>query len=792
MTDYEQILKIKEDVEARLHSLSGVHAVGIGRKVVDGKPTDELAITVFVVDKKPLDQLSSGQVVPAEIDGIKTDVVQMPIPRLHFAASPSNLTADIDSNKLGISFSGSHKPGAGLVVTVEFTATPSNLVPPNFAITYRTSDNDTLESIATGVAKEITQDAVENVTAAGSGTHVAVTAGSGTTVAITRCTVGAIDDEKYFKDWVRGGIQIQPGGQESWERSGTLGCVATTAATAQFPQGMVVGITCQHVLGLADTESTNLTAANSNGNVITLGVSDATPIPAGTVLEISFLQLPTPEVAYYLTKPGDTPATIVTGMIAVINSLAISGVTVTLGGTSFTVNGTQVQSEIFPPAPADSDSDLKATVSGNVITFSGSVSDGGYGIFTDVHPGGIAPSFSVFINPAEDTAIADVAKAVAQAVTDLKPAATRGAVTATAGMPGPGQITFTNAEDLECTVTSDTRVGQPDASFCSRCSPCCSHRIGRILDSRLDVDVALIQLDAGLNYKPEIQELGLVSGVAAPIVTMNVFKRGRTTGKTPGVVQHLAVTGILNDSPRQYTNAFIIQSAPPTVDPFSTHGDSGAAIVGPGRRVVGILFSGVDTFSWAMPITQVISAFPALQLNLAPAPASGQAADAVRVVPKSAAQMAALEPDAIGIAAAQDVAPAMLGGRLGRRMEEVEQEITASPAGREYAALVRHHFSEAHRLVTNNRRVAATWKRNGGPQIIEALMGMPQRRDQRLPAEVNGKPLTACLMAIKGSLSRYASPALAADLTIFMRRLEAFAGFSYAQMLTALESGGAE
>ena len=57
-------------------STPGVVAVGVGKKITDGKQTDEDAIMIFVKEKKPLRKLDPQDVLPAMIQGIKTDVVQ--------------------------------------------------------------------------------------------------------------------------------------------------------------------------------------------------------------------------------------------------------------------------------------------------------------------------------------------------------------------------------------------------------------------------------------------------------------------------------------------------------------------------------------------------------------------------------------------------------------------------------------------------------------------------------------------------------------------------------------------
>jgi hypothetical protein len=73
-----QAIDVKQRVRDQLVSMPGVHGVGVGSKFVSGARTDELAITVFVHKKLPLNALSAEQVIPAEIEGIRTDVVESP------------------------------------------------------------------------------------------------------------------------------------------------------------------------------------------------------------------------------------------------------------------------------------------------------------------------------------------------------------------------------------------------------------------------------------------------------------------------------------------------------------------------------------------------------------------------------------------------------------------------------------------------------------------------------------------------------------------------------------------
>jgi hypothetical protein len=68
------IRPVKQRIEDELLARPGVVGVDINEKVSKGKPTGELAIVVYVEEKKPKGKLGAGEAIPAEIDGIPTDV----------------------------------------------------------------------------------------------------------------------------------------------------------------------------------------------------------------------------------------------------------------------------------------------------------------------------------------------------------------------------------------------------------------------------------------------------------------------------------------------------------------------------------------------------------------------------------------------------------------------------------------------------------------------------------------------------------------------------------------------
>jgi len=73
---------------------ANVHGVGVGRKVVNGKPTDEMAVRIHVAQKFAKSAIPPRNLIPPELDGIPCDVIESPpafiqLPRKKAAAKAS-------------------------------------------------------------------------------------------------------------------------------------------------------------------------------------------------------------------------------------------------------------------------------------------------------------------------------------------------------------------------------------------------------------------------------------------------------------------------------------------------------------------------------------------------------------------------------------------------------------------------------------------------------------------------------------------------------------------------------
>jgi hypothetical protein len=77
----KDIKETKEKVSKKLLNKSGISGVGVGKKLVDGIPTEEDSIIIFVAKKKDKDEVTKhgydGYFIPEEINGIPTDVVEV-------------------------------------------------------------------------------------------------------------------------------------------------------------------------------------------------------------------------------------------------------------------------------------------------------------------------------------------------------------------------------------------------------------------------------------------------------------------------------------------------------------------------------------------------------------------------------------------------------------------------------------------------------------------------------------------------------------------------------------------
>jgi hypothetical protein len=77
MTEQVEIKQVKQKHESDILSKPNVIGVGVGHRETGGQVLDELAVKVLVVQKVPRVSLSAQAMVPPEVDGVRTDVIQV-------------------------------------------------------------------------------------------------------------------------------------------------------------------------------------------------------------------------------------------------------------------------------------------------------------------------------------------------------------------------------------------------------------------------------------------------------------------------------------------------------------------------------------------------------------------------------------------------------------------------------------------------------------------------------------------------------------------------------------------
>jgi hypothetical protein len=77
MATFEDIKSVKANSVKKLKKKLNVNGVAVGHKIVNGKDTGELCVTILVMKKIAKSQLLSKDLIPQTVDGIATDVKEV-------------------------------------------------------------------------------------------------------------------------------------------------------------------------------------------------------------------------------------------------------------------------------------------------------------------------------------------------------------------------------------------------------------------------------------------------------------------------------------------------------------------------------------------------------------------------------------------------------------------------------------------------------------------------------------------------------------------------------------------
>lgn len=120
------------------------------------------------------------------------------------------------------------------------------------------------------------------------------------------------------------------------------------------------------------------------------------------------------------------------------------------------------------------------------------------------------------------------------------------------------------------------------------------------------MDAAIARFDAAGDAARVILDIGAPAGAGDPALNLLVRKSGRTTGLTEGIVRAVqfdVFNVVYEQGMVRMDDVMVVEGVRGS---FSRPGDSGSAIVDAQGKVVGLLFAGSDTVTFAIPIRRVL------------------------------------------------------------------------------------------------------------------------------------------------------------------------------------------
>ena len=99
-----------------------------------------------------------------------------------------------------------------------------------------------------------------------------------------------------------------------------------------------------------------------------------------------------------------------------------------------------------------------------------------------------------------------------------------------------------------------------------------------------------------------------------------------------------------------------------------------------------------------------------------------------------------------------------------RKLEYFEEELSASPLGREMLVVIRSHTDEVTTLINGNRAVMVAWQRNRGPSFLTSAMDSGFSEHTPVRKEIDGVSLQQLLLRMADALQQSGSRGLAVTI----------------------------
>jgi hypothetical protein len=722
--DYAHAKEVLPTARARLFAIPGVHAVGVGRKIVAGQFTDEPAIMVFVEQKKPLASLAPQHVIPSDINGVKTDVYESAIP--HHATNPDPPPDASPHNPLigGCQIMpGGLKPAATLAQiqgiggwgTLGFFIRSNEVLPLIFAVTncHVVGMNMVAQTTNLGWTPDDPDDNSPTRTFKTSPPNQPVTPGTVVVISVV--------------------IDSNP-------RLNTYYATGPSDTTDHVAQMLADGLTA---LG---TSLNNGLSGQPSGSAVMVQLENGTPSVTVQAFGPQAGDINAKTKAAVLQTSANPPVTTIT----------FSGDMDKFGGAYVTVNtgGTAPTRGLFVTSTDSTDA-----MAGELAT-----------AVLGLHIDGVEAEPST----ATTVEFKGIQEMECQFTSDRR-----------VGQPDNKFCTSWCSYCCDRSIGEVKWVSlQYDVALIQLHQGV--QYLAEVANIGPIVGVRDVTQDApGTKYllrgrsSPTVNSGTLLAFNVNGVIKYSTGFATESNPPAPGILLQRYYTNAFKvvGAPfaRDGDSGSAIVTAPPGPptgnDPTSVVGllfgasavDAGGNSVGLGTPIQAILDAAVSEGGLLDPTVETADAVNQTktvpgQANAPLPPALARVAH--RAVPENAAQSA--------------------------RLTQVQSEIGATPGGQLYGPLIMRHLNEAQTLVNTNRKMATVWHRNGGPTIANGFVRMLENPGQRVPSTINGTPLEDCLQQIASALARYGSDALAADIETHERALIPLVHLTYPELLAAL------
>jgi hypothetical protein len=243
-----------------------------------------------------------------------------------------------------------------------------------------------------------------------------------------------------------------------------------------------------------------------------------------------------------------------------------------------------------------------------------------------------------------------------------------------------------------------------------------------------------------------------------------VWKRGAQTGITEGIITSSAFTFTSSEDNIQWRDQLLILPALGLFRGFmSILGDSGSVVVNKDNKIVGLLSKALQNGSATANKIQDV-----------------ELALGIKIWKEG-------DPIAAGDVPIDTETEQTANVGIPELFSNAVAELSATETGTHVAVIVQSHIAEVITLMETNKKFAATWQRNHGPELMRHLREAIAIRTSPMPSSIQGIPLRELLINISKALKQFGSAELTQHVDQYEELVLQLLTLSYEDMLRFLQ-----